>query len=133
MKFVFSSLVGLGMLSAVGSIAAQAADRYGVVCIHNKTAVPINFQAKVGNGQWQHFTLAPGADHWFAHKYDVQNQDKSPPLEVKFDSDLRRDSLFNLEYRLERRAAQGESCGEGKAYAFQYEHNNRSFIDLKAL
>ena len=134
MKGVPSSLAALGMLASIAvATTAQAADRYGVVCIHNRTGVSINFQAKVGNGQWQQFTLAPGANRWFSHKYSFGGQDSSPPLEVKFDSDLRRNSLFNLTYQLKRSAAEGDSCAEGKPYGFQYEPNNRSFIDLKAL
>jgi hypothetical protein len=38
----------------------------------------------------------------------------------------------NLEYKLERRAAEGNSCAEGKQYAFEYEPQNQHFIDLKA-
>jgi hypothetical protein len=127
------SVVALAtMAAAFWFNAAQAADRYGVACVFNKTTVPINFQAKVGNGQWQQFTLMPNTNRWFSHKYNSANQDSSPPLEVKFDSDLRRNSRFNLTYKLPRRAAEGDTCSEGKPYAFLYEGNNRNFIDLKA-
>jgi hypothetical protein len=60
-----------------------------------------------------------------------QNEDKSPTLLVRFDSDLTH-SRYNLEYRLERRAAEGNTCAEGKPYASEYEPHNKHFIDLKA-
>ena len=120
------------ILAALGIPAAQAADRYGVACIFNRTSVPINFQAKVGDNQWQQFTLTPNSNRWFSHRYSRANENRSPPLEVKFDSDLRRNSLFNLTYKLPRRAAEGDTCGEGKPYAFVYESANRNFIDLRA-
>lgn len=133
MKYVTLSLVALGMFaSTLGSTTAQAADRYGVACVYNRTNVPINFQAKVGDGPWEQHRLQPGADRFFWHKYEHQNENRSPTLLVRFDSDLTQ-ARYNLEYRLERRAAEGNSCGEGKPYAFEYEPNNRNFIDLKAL
>jgi hypothetical protein len=128
-----SSVVALATSIAVfGLSSAQAADRYGVACVSNRTTVPINFTIKVGNGEWQVFNLVPNHSRSFAHKYDASNQDKSPVLEVKFDSDLRRNSLFNIYYKLPRLAAEGDTCGEGKRYAFVYESNDRNFIDLKA-
>ncbi len=128
-----SSVVALAtMVAAFGFTTAQAANRYGVACVFNKTTVPIKFQVKIGNGQWQEFTLNPNANRWFAHKYNNANQNSSPPLEVKFDSDLRRNSLFNLTYKLPRRAAEGDTCEEGKPFAFVYESGDRNFIDLRA-
>jgi hypothetical protein len=134
MKCLSASSVALTMLASIAftSGAAHAANRYGVACVFNKTNIPINFQAEVGEGQWEQYRLGPGESRWFAHKYEQQNQDHSPPLRVKFDSDLSQ-SRFNIEYKLPRRAAEGDTCGEGKPYGFQYEPNNRNFIDLKAL
>ena len=44
---IYSSIVALGVaVSAIGTTTAQAANRFGVVCVHNKTTVPINFQVK---------------------------------------------------------------------------------------
>ena len=55
-----SSVVALAtMVAAFGFTPAQAANRYGVACVFNKTTVPIKFQAKISNGQWQQFTLTP--------------------------------------------------------------------------
>jgi hypothetical protein len=132
MRYVFSSLVVLGFVaSTLGFTAAHAADRYGVACVLNKTNVHVNFQAKVGDAGWEQFSVEPGGNRFFWHKYEHQNEDKSPTLLVRFDSDLTQ-ARYNLEYRLERRAAEGNSCAEGKPYAFEYEPHNRNFIDLKA-
>ena len=84
------------------------------------------------SGQWQQFTLMPSSKRWFAHKYESAHQNSSPPLEVKFDSDPRRNSLFNLTYKLPRRAAEGDTCSEGKPYAFVFESDDRNFIGLRA-
>jgi hypothetical protein len=133
MKYVSSSFVALGMFASIlGSTTAQAANRYGVVCLHNKTDTPINFTVKTGNGPWELYTLEPDTNLTFWNTYEYQNQNRSPIFEVRFDSDLSEGSYY-LQYRLERRAAEGNSCSEGKQYAFKYEPGNQDFIDLKAL
>jgi hypothetical protein len=134
MRCLSASCIALTMLASTAfvSSAAHAANRFGVACVFNKTNISINFQAEVSNGKWEQYRLAPGENRWFAHKYDHQNQDQSPPLRVRFDSDLSQ-ARFNLEYKLPRREAEGDTCGEGKPYGFEYEPNNRNFIDLKAL
>jgi hypothetical protein len=134
MKPVLPSLVGLGLLAAaLGSATVEAANRYAVVCIHNRTSTAINFQNKWADvDRWESNTIQPGRSRWFSHRYDHQNENRSPTLLVRFDSDLRQ-HRYNLTYKLERRAAAGQSCDEGKPYAFEYEPRNRHFIDLKAL
>jgi len=134
MKPVLPSLVGLGLLvAALGSATVEAANRYAVVCIHNRTSIAINFQNKWADvDRWESNTLQPGHSRWFSHRYDRQNENRSPTLLVRFDSDLRQ-QRYNLTYKLERRAAVGQSCDEGRPYAFEYEPRNRQFIDLKAL
>jgi hypothetical protein len=127
-------LAALGLTACVlASGAAEAATRFGVVCVHNKTNTTINFQVKWADvGRWDNHSLAPGGSHWFSHRYEQQGVDRSPNLLVRFDSDLTQ-QRYNLTYHLKRRAAAGKSCGEGKPYAFEYESRNRKFIDLKAL
>lgn len=115
-----------------GLTDAHAANRYGIACVFNRTATTINYAVQVGSGQWTNYAIAPGANRWFSHAYDRQNENRSPDLRIRFDSDLRQ-GRFNITYKLTRRAAQGQSCGEGKPYAFEYEPNNRNFIDLKSL
>jgi hypothetical protein len=132
---IYSSIVALGVaVSAIGTTTAQAANRFAVVCVHNKTTVPINFQVKWADvNRWDENKLSPGSSMWFSHKYDKQNENKSPRLLVRFDSDLKQNRQYQIEYKLERRAAAGQTCSEGKPYAFEFEPANRNFIDLKAL
>jgi len=130
---ILTGAAALTLVAIAGLVTtAQAANRYGVACLNNRTKSPINFSAKVGNGQWQRYSLASGSSRSFWHRYEQQNEDRSPNLVVRFDSDLSGGQYY-LQYKLTRRTAQGNSCSEGKAYAFLYEPNNRNFIDLKAL
>ncbi len=127
-------LAALGVTAGVlASGAAEAATRFAVVCIHNKTNATINYQVKWADvGSWDNNSLAPGQNQWFSHQYSQAGENRSPDLLVRFDSDLTQ-QRYDQTYRLDRRAAAGKSCGEGKPYAFEYEPRNRKFIDLKAL
>lgn len=122
----------LAALTAFAATDAHAASRYGVTCVFNRTQQPINFYIKVGSGgNWASYRLQPGWNRSFAHQYDRINENASPPIYIRFDSDLR-GKTFWTEYKLERRAASGDKCEEGKPYNFRYERDSRDFIDLKA-
>ncbi len=112
--------------------AVVAADRYGVVSLVNETQAPINYQFRVGDGAWQPRRIMPGERYWFAHEYERANERRSPAFRVKFDSDLR-SARFNIEYKLERRAAVGQGYEYGKKYAFRYDGGDRRYVDLKSI
>ena len=111
--------------------AAYAVFRYGVACVKNHTDQMVFYQYKEADGTWREGSLRPGWEMTFAHKYSRPNEDRSPELHIKFDSDLNAQSRFTVPYKLPRTAAVGDSCKEGAQYAFQYEKGNRRFIDLK--
>jgi hypothetical protein len=134
MKHVIASLVALGVIGlAFGATTVQGTTRYGVACVKNQTNQSIWFQVQIANGAWEVRQLQPGWETSFSHRYDHQNENRSPDLHIRFDSDLRAQRQFAIQYKLPRRAAVGQSCAEGKPYAFQYEPGNRNFVDLKAL
>jgi hypothetical protein len=111
--------------------AAYAVFRYGVACVKNHTDQMVFYQYKEADGTWREGSLRPGWEMTFAHKYSRPNEDRSPELHIKFDSDLNAQRRFTVPYKLPRTAAVGDSCKEGAQYAFQYEKGNRRFIDLK--
>jgi hypothetical protein len=111
--------------------AAHAVNRFGVVCIKNKTEVTIFYRTKLADGAWHERNLQPGWEQTFAHKYATPNAKRSPELDIQFDSDLRAQRRYTVTYKLPRRAAVGDSCDEGAQYQFEYDHGRREFIDLK--
>lgn len=111
--------------------SVQAVNRFGVVCIKNKTDATIFYRTRLGNGTWQEQRLQPGWQQAFSHKYGSQNANRSPELDIQFDSDLRAQKQYAVKYKLPRRAAVGDSCGEGAQYQFEYDNGRREFIDLK--
>ena len=130
-KLAFRVALGLAA-AALWSAAALAADNkhYGVVCLKNDTRANITYQRKIGDGGWETRFLAPG-DAWrIAHRYDSANENRSPPVLVRYDADAT-GRKFSQNKELTRRAAVGDTCQEGHVYAFQYEKSNANFITLE--
>ena len=125
-----AAILTVAAIGCMASTAAHAANRFGVVCVTNKTTIAIHYRIKIGNGEWQQRTMSPNEARSFSHRYDKINENKSPDLEIDFDSDLRAQKKFNTKYRLPRQAAAGDSCKEGAQYEFRYDKANRNFIDL---
>lgn len=124
--------IAMGVLATtILPTSVQAMNRFGVVCVKNKTDIAIVYRYQLGNGDWRVASMQPGWEQSFAHKYSSPNEDKSPELDVQFDTDLRAQRQFNAKYKLPRRAAAGDSCAEGAQYQFEYDRGNRGFIDLK--
>jgi hypothetical protein len=111
--------------------ATQALNRFGVVCVTNKTDLIVPYRYKEFDGVWHIDSLRPGWQKSFVHKYNSPNENRSPELDIQFDSDLRAQKIFNVKYKLPRLAAPGDGCKEGAQYQFQYDSGERSFIDLK--
>jgi hypothetical protein len=114
-------------------VATQAVNRFGVVCVTNKTDAIVFYRYKESDGIWRNRSLSPGWQQAFAHTYTRPNENHSPELDIEFDSDLRAQKNFSLKYKLPRLAAPGDACKEGAQYQFQYDRAERFFIDLKKI
>lgn len=127
---VVAAIAAIVAGGAAASSEVEAATRFGVVCIINETNANIGYQIKIGDGPWENFKMAPRQSRWFSHKYDALNENASPKLMIRYDSDVRVGKNFTVEHTLTRLAAVGESCKEGAQYVFHYEKANRNFILL---
>ena len=106
------------------------ATRYAVACISNRLSSSKKYSIKWGDGSWRSFTLSPGYQRAHKWKYSTINEGRSPYLNIRFDSDMTKNTFFTT-YRLTKYASVDGSCSSGKKYFFTYE-SNRSFVDLKA-
>jgi hypothetical protein len=131
-KLVVMGVVAVGAL-LVHSSQARADNRYAVVGLTNQTNVTLNFQYRWGeNAEWQSGQIAPGAKKWFYWKYKFVNENRSPNLYIRYDSDLRGSNFLGV-YRLDAYPAAGPGYAESKKHAFQYERRNRNFVDLNVI
>ena len=131
MKAINTAVALSALALATLATPAQAVNRFGVVCIKNKTDTTIFYRTRLADGAWREQHLQPGWQQSFAHKYASPGENRSPELDIQFDSDLRAQRQYAVRYRLPRHAAVGDSCGEGAQYQFEYDHGRREFVDLK--
>lgn len=126
-----AATIGAALTLALFADGAHAVNRFGVVCIKNRTDATIVYRTQEADGAWRERSLKPGWEQSIAHRYSSANENRSPDLRIEFDSDLRSQKQFAVKYKLGRRAAVGDTCGEGAQYQFEYDRGRREFIDLK--
>jgi len=103
-------------------------NHYGIVTIHNKTEVAINYSYRVGEGAWRQATINPGERDYYWHEYDFVNENASPPFEIRFDSDLGPGVAWRT-YALDRCAAPRVDPELGRDYDF-IKHAGADLIDI---
>ena len=127
-------MCALAAFAAVAMFAprVEAANRFAMTCIENKTDITLKYRTQWGNGQWEHWSVNPGARNWHTWKYDRPNENASPVLHVSFDGDLS-SRMYNQQYKLESYASpqQGDCERYGKIYRFRYDGSARKYIDLR--
>jgi len=110
---------------------AEAANRFAVTGIENKSTHTVKYQIKWGDGAWHTITLKPGERwlHW--HTYSKPNENHSPKLTIRFDSEFDpKQKPFFIEYALKRNAAPAHDWEDAHKYVFRND-GNQFFIDLK--
>jgi hypothetical protein len=115
-----------------GNASAQVVggQRYGIVTVHNKTGGTISYSYRVGAGGWHKERIEPGHYRYFYHVYDFANENRSPSLQIRFDSDARGGFVASKEYALKRRPAPWVNPDFGRHYDFKYRAGDQ--IDLFA-
>ncbi len=95
---LLTSAVALSSTVLISS-PAKAVERYGLVCIYNPTQLNITYLTHRGKGNFTSTTLGPEQSemHWWEFKY--ANQDSTPRLYIKFDSQVG-SQQFDIRYQL---------------------------------
>ncbi|HRD77906.1 MAG TPA: hypothetical protein PK264_18535 [Hyphomicrobiaceae bacterium] len=127
-----ATAAGALSFASVTTEPAHAASHYAMVCLSNSTTANIKFTWKEGNGASRTAFIAPGSNLKWTYRYAHANDNRSPRLVVSYDADARATN-FTQHTHLERYATVGDTCGEAKRYAFQYEPANRNFIRIVVL
>jgi hypothetical protein len=133
-RFIAAAVAGFSAFAALTS-TLEAANRFALTCIENKTDVALKYDFRWGDdGSWTTRTLQPGARRAHYWKYSKPNENRSPWMHVRFDSDLSK-RMISQGYRLASNASPQENdCkAYGKEYVFRYEGTARKYIDLKGV
>jgi hypothetical protein len=91
---------------------------YGIVTVHNQTSSTIHYGSRIGDGDWEQQTLEPGRYWYYWNKYSYANENRSPILEVRFDSDMS-DGISWRQYSLKRYNAAYVDASFGRHYDFK--------------
>ena len=116
--------------TAFSADTASAADRFAVTGIENKSTHTIRYQYKWGNGSWQSATLKPGERrlHWYT--YPKANENKSPELDIRFDSEFDpKQKPFFITYKVKRNHAPVHDWAYAHKYVFKND-GNKYYVDL---
>ncbi len=105
------------------------ANRYATVCIGNHLRYAKKYSIKWGNGPWKSRSVAPGKLVLHSWRYSRVNENRSPVILIRFDSDMSSKKFFS-QYRLEPYASPDQRCSSARKYRFKYE-NDRRYVDLK--
>lgn len=115
---------------AVVPTAASATNRFSVISISNETQVNIGLSWRWSGPDWKQMKLAAGASHWWSHKYDRPNENRSPDFVLKFDSDGRSGSEYPDTRVLRGNAAPEQNFDLGHKYAFRYDGPSKRYVKL---
>lgn len=123
------ALVAATVLAVVPS-AASATNRYSVISISNDTQANIFLEWRWSSPEWKKLTLAAGARHWWSHKYDRPNENRSPDFQLRYDSDSRSGAKYTETETLRGYAAPEQNFDLGRKYAFRYDGPSKRYIKL---
>ena len=114
---------------------AEAASRYAMTCLENKTNITLHYKTRWGaNDQWESSTISPGSRTSHTWEYASGNVGRSPTLFVKFDDDLSGRAKWRERALESYRSPQKTDCHRyGKEYHFHYDGSARQYIDLLAV
>ena len=110
---------------------AEAADRYAMTCLENKTSVTLNYSTRWGpDGHWKRHSLSPGDRIAHAWPYAQGHVGHSPDLVVKFDDNLSGQTKWRERTLESYRAPQETDCRYGRKYHFHYDGSAKKYIDV---
>ena len=124
-------LVGLVAASLASTPALAQSFFYTVTCLKNETKFNIKFTDKQNDGAWSPSFLAPGQAMTYSVKYQQANKKRPLTVLVKYDVDGRRSNNFSRTIELKGYASTGQSCTEGKNYAFRPEPRDKNFVMIQ--
>ena len=133
MRLSTSSTATVGLFALlVATSNVQAADRFAMTCLENKTNLTIRYQGHWGSGDWKSFSL--GAGQRRPHIWDLGKTGKNPPFRIKFDDDLS-SRYKQRDYVLESYAApqQTDCVRYGREYQFRFDGTAKNYIDVVSI
>ena len=105
---------------------------FTVACLHNQTKLNIRFQDSQNGSAFTPSFLAPGQTMVYSLKYKKANDRTPMRVIVSYDADGTA-AKFNRRIRLQGYAATGQTCREGKQYAFRPEPRDPRMVMIQEI
>jgi len=102
---------------------------FTVACLHNQTKYTIRYSDSQNDGRFTLSSLTPGQTMTYSLKYSRANQRRPLKVIVRYDADGS-SGRFSRNIRLQGYSSTGESCREGKQYAFRPEPRDGRMIRI---
>lgn len=119
--------------SALSPLDARADNFFfTVACLHNQTKYNITYNDSQNGGAFTPSSLAPGQTMVYSVKYKRANDRTPLRVIVSYDADGSA-AKFNRRIRLAGYAATGQTCREGKQYAFRPEPRDARMIMIQEI
>jgi hypothetical protein len=131
-KSIVALLAAVACALCLGSKASAQTERFAVFSVQNDTGnLTITYEIKLGDGQWQTYTVAPGQSRTFWHEFKNQNDRTFPTTTIRFNSAVGNNPKFMIEYNLDRYAAPDRLYKYAKQYSFK--KNDDNYYDLSSI
>ena len=133
-RFVLGGMVALLAPMLLVAQKADAANRFAMTCVENRTRITLNYNVKWGDGSWTRSSVGPGGRISHTYRFPPGKEGKAPWLYIGFDDDLSAKAT-QREYRLESYSSpQTTDCVRyGREYQFRYDGTAKKFIDLVSI
>ena len=115
-------------ISSATADTAEAGGKYAVATVANPLSKTVRYRYRWGNGLWKVTILDPGMTSRHSWRYQFEDQNSSPKLQVRFDADLGV-GVYLRTYTLKKHSVPFRTIG-GKKYRFGYQNVVKRIIKL---
>jgi hypothetical protein len=125
--------LGLAALLAAPLPGEAQSKRFALACVSTLTDHKINFEYRWGkDAEWTAASVGPGNWQLLMWRYNRANENRSPPLQVRYDDDMSKRTNYAIT-DIEAYAASSENCeDQGKTYHFYVEDGELFLSDDEA-
>jgi hypothetical protein len=133
-RIILGGMVALLVPTLLAAPNADAANRFAMTCVENRTKITLNYRVRWGDGSWSRSSVGPGRRISHTYRYPPGKEGKAPTLTIGFDDDLSAEAT-QREYQLESYSSpQKTDCIRyGREYQFRYDGTAKNFIDLVSI
>ena len=87
-RIVLGGMVALLAPMLLVAQKAEAANRFAMTCVENRTRITLNYSVKWGDGSWKRASVGPGRRISHTYPFPPGQEGRAPWLYISFDDNL---------------------------------------------